>query len=98
MEVSCKKNCDCACCHRSPDATLLARFVSALCFVLHSSRFSCLVYSPCFLLFPSSLLLPYQTPGFGAGYDLYGVFWWKRGRDMVLRAGFPFPARWMEEV
>ena len=96
MVMSCEKTVmSCEGCHRSEDAALLARFVSALGFVLpvlalsvsHVSSYSLLLYS-CLL----------SIPRFGAGYGLYGVLWWKRGLDMVMRAGLPAPALCLEEV
>ena len=71
-----------------------------LCSLLRPSQFTVFLSRlfPCFLLLPSSLPLPSLPPGFDAGDGLYGLLWWKRGRDMVLRAGFLVPARWMEGV
>ena len=43
----------CACCHRSEIAALLPRFVSALRFILCSSRVSFSRSLPCFISFPS---------------------------------------------
>ena len=88
----------CACCHRSEDAALPRPL--RLCSLHHSLQFPGFLSRlfPCFILFPSSLLLPSRSPRFGAGNGLHGVLWWKRGRDVVLRAGFLVPVRWKEEV
>ena len=74
----------CACCHRfrrcrSPRPL-------RLCSLHHSKQFPGFLSRlfPCFIIFPSSLLLPSLSPRFGAGYGLYGVLWWKRGRASWL--------------
>ena len=87
----------CTGCHRSEDAALLARFVSALGFVLTVLALPVSSF-PMFPHIPFFFTLAFSNPRFGAGYGLYGVLWWKRGLDMVWRAGLPAPDLWLEEV
>ena len=70
--------------------------------LLLASSFTVHVYLtrlfPCFLIFPSSLLLPSLNPRFGVGTACTGYGGGNVDLDMVLRAGLPAPALWLEEV
>ena len=75
MVMSCGKVMCCALPSSSPASSLFfASFFTAPGFLL----------TPIFLfhLFPFFFVLPSPSPRLGAGYGLYGVFWWKRGRSI----------------